>query len=238
VLAAAGAFSLFRQQAHGPTNEETGEAEMSRGAFITFEGPDGSGKSTQIRQLESYLTEKGVDVFLTREPGGTEIGEKIRHLILDPANHEMDHLTEALLYAASRAQHVAQAIRPALEQGRTVICDRFMDSSIVYQGFGRRLGTQVRIVNEIAVAGLVPDLTFLLLVDPIEGKRRISDGFLDRLEREGMEYYQAVYDGYLQLAKECPSRIVVIDGASTIEEIQNKIRQCTDRFLLDRERRP
>ncbi|PKM84212.1 MAG: dTMP kinase [Firmicutes bacterium HGW-Firmicutes-11] len=211
---------------------------MSRGAFITFEGPDGSGKSTQIRQLESYLTEKGVDVFLTREPGGTEIGEKIRHLILDPANHEMDHLTEALLYAASRAQHVAQAIRPALEQGRTVICDRFMDSSIVYQGFGRRLGTQVRIVNEIAVAGLVPDLTFLLLVDPIEGKRRISDGFLDRLEREGMEYYQAVYDGYLQLAKECPSRIVVIDGASTIEEIQNKIRQCTDRFLLDRERRP
>ena len=178
-----------------------------------------------------------MDVFLTREPGGTEIGEKIRHLILDIGNHEMDPLTEALLYAASRAQHVAQAIRPALEQGSMVICDRFMDSSIVYQGIGRRLGTQVRTVNEIAVAGIEPDLTFLLLVDPIEGKRRISDGPLDRLEREGMDYYQAVYDGYLQLARECPSRIVVIDGTKTIEDIQQEIRQCTDRFLSDKERR-
>lgn len=210
---------------------------MRRGIFITFEGPDGSGKSTQIKQLKSYLTEKGMDVFLTREPGGTEIGEKIRHLILDIGNHEMDPLTEALLYAASRAQHVAQAIRPALEQGSMVICDRFMDSSIVYQGIGRRLGTQVRTVNEIAVAGIEPDLTFLLLVDPIEGKRRISDGPLDRLEREGMDYYQAVYDGYLQLAKECPSRIVVIDGTKTIEDIQQEIRQCTDRFLSGKERR-
>lgn len=208
---------------------------MKRGLFLTFEGPDGSGKSTQIRLLCDDLRRRGFDVFLTREPGGTRIGETIRDLILDPANGEMAPMAEALLYAASRAQHVEEAIRPALERGRTVICDRFMDSSIVYQGYGRALGEPVRIVNEIAVAGLVPDLTFLLLVEPETSRERLRSGPLDRLEQESNAYYTAVYEGYLALAARYPERIRTIDGAMDREAIRIRIREELDIFLAQSE---
>jgi dTMP kinase len=204
---------------------------MRRGIFITFEGPDGAGKTTQIHRLRDYLTSKGTDLVLTREPGGTRIGEKIREIILDPEYQEMADLTEALLYASSRAQHVAEVIFPALKSGKTVICDRFMDSSIAYQGYGRKLGEKVRIINEIAVLGLIPDLTFLLLVDPGEGRRRISDGFLDRLELEEMQYHEEVYRGYMELAAQNTERMIVIDGSLKIDEISVKIIKETTAFL-------
>ncbi len=204
---------------------------MKKGLFISFEGPDGSGKSTQIVRLRNNLEKLSLPIFLTREPGGTFIGEKIRDLILDPVHEEMSDLTEALLYAASRAQHVAQTIKPALDEGKIVLCDRFMDSSIAYQGFGRKLGDRVRIINEIAVDGLVPDLTFLLLVDPYIGKERISHQALDRLEREELEYHRAVYEGYMNLLKNNRQRMVVIDGSDTISKVEADILDKAMEFL-------
>ena len=154
---------------------------MKKGLFITIEGPDGSGKSTQIEKLRVYLEKKGYKAILTREPGGTEISEKIRNIILDKNNKEMNNMTEALLYAASRAQHVAEVIKPALEMGETVICDRFIDSSIAYQGYGRGIGEPVRVINEYAVAGCMPDITFLLKLDPRIGKGRIKIEFIGHI---------------------------------------------------------
>ncbi|HZK01547.1 MAG TPA: dTMP kinase [Anaerovoracaceae bacterium] len=204
---------------------------MRQGFFITFEGPDGAGKTTQITKLRDYLAEQGLETILTREPGGTQIGEKIRNIILDPLYQEMGHMTEAILYAASRAQHVEEKILPSLNAGKTVICDRFVDSSIAYQGYGRKLGESVRKINEIAVRGLVPDLTFLLLVDPKVGKERISNGWLDRLEMEELNYHADVYAGYLEIASKNPHRILAIDGAREIEEISNEITLKMGEFL-------
>jgi dTMP kinase len=204
---------------------------MNRGLFITFEGPDGSGKTTQIERLRAFISEKGYDAILTREPGGTAISEKIREIILDKNNMEMDYMTEALLYAASRAQHVAQVIKPALESGKTVICDRFMDSSIVYQGYGRKLGDCVRVINEYAVGGCFPDITFLLKVDPAVGKNRIKAEEQDRLELEKLEYHLRVYQAYEELEKQYPERIIGIDASRSIEEISGEIQEHIDRLL-------
>ena len=203
---------------------------MKKGLFITFEGPDGSGKSTQISRLKKRLESLHISTVLTREPGGTLIGEKIREIILDVDHTEMDHLTEALLYAAARSQHVSQVIQPAIDGGEAVICDRFMDSSIAYQGFGRGLGDQVRVINEYAVRGLVPDLTFLLLLDPALGKKRIHRDY-DRLEKEEDEFHQKVYQGYMQLAAAFPERVVAIDAAKSILEIEEEINRHFDPLL-------
>jgi dTMP kinase len=203
---------------------------MNRGLFITFEGPDGSGKSTQIKNLKIRLEKKGLQTVLTREPGGTAISENIRKMILDVKNSEMDSLTEALLYAAARAQHVTEIILPALKSNKTVICDRFMDSSIAYQGYGRKLGDQVRIINEYAVRGLLPDITFLLLLDPSIGKERIKREY-DRLELEQIEFHQDVYQGYLEVAKNNPKRVIMIDATKSIMEIENEIELHLDGLM-------
>ncbi len=195
---------------------------MNQGLFITFEGPDGSGKTTQIKRVRQFLDEKGLKTLVTREPGGTVIGEKIRTIILDPLHSEMDPIAEAMLYAASRAQHTAQVILPAIAAGYAVICDRYMDSSIAYQGYGRKLGDSVRIINEIAVMGLIPDLTFLLMLDPEIGRRRIC-GELDRLELEKSAFLKDVYDGYLKLAEQNPERIMVIDANREMDAIESDI---------------
>lgn len=200
-----------------------------KGLFISFEGPDGSGKTTQIGYLKNYLEEIGHKVVVTREPGGTVISEKIRKMILDPAYSEMDDRTEVLLYAASRAQHVAEFILPHLEQGYTVLCDRFVDSSIVYQGYGRALGEQVREINEFAIKGCMPDITFLFKIDPAKGKKRITDH--DRLEMEGLEYHNTVYDAYLALEKIYPKRIKSINAEGTIEAIHHDIVEILRSFL-------
>lgn len=195
---------------------------MKKGLFISIEGPDGSGKSTQISLLRKYFEERGTDVVLTREPGGTPISEKIREIILDKNNKEMDAMTEALLYASSRAQHVAEVIKPALEAGKIVICDRFIDSSIAYQGYGRGLGDCVRVINEYAVRGCMPDVTFLLEMDPKIGKERISADDQDRLEQEKLEFHKKVFDGYMEIEKKF-DRIIGIDAARSIEEISADI---------------
>lgn len=204
---------------------------MSKGLLISVEGNDGAGKTTQVNKLEEHLTAEGIDFLLTREPGGTRISEKIREIILDPKNQEMTALTEAFLYASSRAQHVVETIRPALEKGKLVICDRFTDSSIAYQGYGRQLGEKVRIINEVATDHLSPDLTLLFLVNPEEGKKRISHKELDRLEMEAMDYHWKVYNGYKKLAEENPDRIVIIDGTKGIEEISREIIAVITAFI-------
>lgn len=202
-----------------------------RGLFITFEGPDGSGKSTQIELLREYLKSEKYDALITREPGGTRISEEIRDIILDRKNSDMSYMTEALLYAASRAQHVDQVIRPALDEGRVVISDRFIDSSIVYQGYGRRLGQVVEDINGYAVGDCLPDITFLLKIDPEIGIGRASDGKPDRIESEKISYHRSVYDAYLELEKKYPDRIYGLDGNHSIEEIQKKIRERIDELL-------
>ncbi len=204
---------------------------MDRGLFITFEGPDGSGKTTQIERLKTFIQSKGYDAILTREPGGTAISEKLREIVLDRNNMEMDYMTEALIYAAARAQHVAQVIKPALEEGRTVICDRFMDSSIVYQGYGRKLGDCVRIINEFAVRGCFPDITFLLKVDPEIGKLRIKADDQDRLELEKLDYHRTVFQAYEELERKYPERIIGIDAGRSIDEISKEIKEHIARLL-------
>ena len=206
---------------------------MGKGIFISIEGPDGSGKSTQISILKEYFSARGKEVLLTREPGGTAIGEKIREIILDRNNSEMVSMTEALLYAASRAQHVAQVIRPALQAGKIVICDRFVESSIAYQGYGRKLGESVRTINEYAVDGCLPDLTFLLKLDPKVGKGRIRFEEQDRLEQEKLDFHQRVYEGYAEL-EASTERMIGIDAERGIEEISRDIISEMERYLRER----
>ncbi len=202
-----------------------------QGYFITFEGPDGSGKSTQIQLIKQYFQEKGFDMVITREPGGTRISEKIRKIILDKTHVEMDYVTEALLYAASRAQHVSQVIMPALKEGKVVICDRFVDSSLVYQGVGRGLGERVRKINDIAIRGCVPDITFLFKISPEKGKKRIFHE--DRLDMEDLDYHTKVYQAYLELEKKYPERIKGINADRTIKEIHGDIKDCLEVLLTD-----
>ncbi|ERI95536.1 dTMP kinase [Clostridiales bacterium oral taxon 876 str. F0540] len=197
---------------------------MNKGLLITFEGPDGSGKSTQIELLKDYLEKKGFEIIFTREPGGTKISEKIRNIVLDNENKEMSSMCEALLYAASRAQLVSEVIKPALNEGKVVICDRFVESSIVYQGIGRNLGEdRVRSINLAATDGLRPDITFLLTIPFEEGLRRKSkQRSLDRLENSGDEFHKRVYDGYMNLV-DSAEYITSVDANRPMEDIHNDI---------------
>ena len=196
---------------------------MKKGIFISIEGPDGSGKSTQIENIKQFFKDKNMDIVFTREPGGTAIGERIRTIILDNNCSEMDYMTEAMLYAAARAQHVSQIIKPALAEGKIVVCDRFVDSSIAYQGYGRRLGEAVAVINSYAVAGCMPDVTFLMKIDPAVGKNRICKEQQDRLESEKEAFHNEVFKGYLELEKENPHRIFGIDASRSIEDIKKDI---------------
>lgn len=204
---------------------------MKKGLFITLEGPDGSGKTTQIEKIKDFLIQQGAQVIVTREPGGTIIGEKLRKLILNPEHTEMDAMTEALLYAAARAQHVAQVIEPALEKGQHVICDRFMDSSIAYQGYGRGLGDSVSIINAYAIKGCIPDITFLLKLDPALGKKRIDWEKQDRIEMEKADFHNRVFEGYEKLQQQFSDRIVAIDAEGEIGEITQEILSHIERLL-------
>lgn len=195
------------------------------GVFITFEGPDASGKTTQIRLLGEALRKEKIEPLITREPGGTAIGERIREILLDRSCAEMDPMTEMLLYAASRAQHVEQVIRPALAEGRIVISDRFTDSSIAYQGYGRNLGDLVARVNREASRNLQPDLTFLLITEPEHMRGRVASGQEDRMEAEGNVFHQKVLEGFLEIQKKNAERIVKIDGRLSIPEIAQRIQE-------------
>lgn len=209
------------------------------GLFITFEGVDGCGKSTQLKFLGEYLTQQGYDLLFTREPGGCDIAEKIRDLLLDVENAEMDSKTEALLYAASRAQHVAQVIRPALEAGKIVLCDRFIDSSIAYQGVGRGLGIDaVMDINRFAMAGVMPDKTFFLDFPPDLAFERMSKKRVhDRLELEKMHFHQKLYNGFVRLGELFPERIIRVDASGTKYETAEKIKNSMMEILAAREGR-
>ncbi|MDR6227137.1 dTMP kinase [Desmospora profundinema] len=192
------------------------------GLFITFEGPEGGGKSTQIGQLAHWLKERGWQVTLTREPGGTPIGDRVRTILLDPASSEMVLRTEMLLYAASRAQLVEQVIRPALDRGDVVLCDRYVDSSIVYQSVGR-LGAieEVIAINRIATGGLTPSRTYLLDLPVAEGMRRLQsrrEG-IDRMEGKGDSFHEQVRQGFLQLARRESDRFVTLDAVQSPEKV-------------------
>ena len=188
--------------------------------FITFEGPDGSGKSTIIQKVYDYLIENNYDVIKTREPGGSPIAEKIRNLILDTENIKMGYRTEALLYAASRAQHVEETILPALNENKIVLCDRFLISSLAYQGVGRGLGIEnVRNINYFAINGVFPDFVLFFDVDPITTlKRKSSLDTADRLEKEGNNFHERVYNGYKEILNS-EKNIEIIDATQSVEDV-------------------
>jgi len=205
-----------------------------KGLFITFEGPDGSGKTTQIELLANYLKEKGLQVITTIEPGGTKLGKKIREMLLDKENTGMSPRAETLLFQASRAELVSKVISPALESGAIVICDRFFDSTIVYQGIARGLGKEKIIDMSLwATGGLIPDITFLLSLDVDRGEERLEGSLRDRdrIEMEEERFKQLIFKGYLELAKDFSDRTVFVDAGLEIEEVFKTIKEKLDREL-------
>ncbi len=207
---------------------------MSRGKFITFEGPEGSGKTTQIELLKQYLSKKGNSVITTREPGGERIAEKIRRILLSP-QFSIEPVTELFLYAASRVQHVEKVIRPAIQKGKVVLCDRFADATMAYQSYGRKIPKEVvKAINKLATSGLKPDITILLDIDPDTGLKRARNvkgfykGSVDRIERESLAFHRRVRQGYLKLAKAEPERIKVVKVRGKIKDTQARIREIVE----------
>lgn len=213
----------------------------ARGRFITFEGPEGSGKSTQLRMLGERLRAAGIDVLETQEPGGTPIGVQIRHILLDSKNRELCPTAELLLMFASRAQNVDQSILPALSEGRTVLADRFTDSTLVYQGVGRGLGADVVYeLDRIACRGLVPDMTLVIDIDPEAGLARAhrrsarGDDSETRIEDQDIGFHRRVRDAYRQLAADEPRRVRLIDGSQTREAVAEEVWKAVEPLLAQR----
>lgn len=209
---------------------------MNKGLFITFEGPEGAGKTTILSMIVEELQREGVKVLQTREPGGIEIAEQIRRVILDKSNTAMDARTEALLYAAARRQHLVEKVKPALEEGFIVLCDRFIDSSLAYQGFARRLGIdEVYSINSFAIEGMMPQLTLYFDISPELGLERISkndEREVNRLDLENLPFHESVREGYLQLLKRFPERMTLINAAQEMdvvyEDAYQKIKSLID----------
>lgn len=211
-------------------------SDETSGVFIVLEGGEGAGKTTQLELLEEWLTETGRTVLRTREPGGTAIGERIRSLVLDHGQGEVDPRTEALLFAASRAAHVTQKIMPALRSGTVVLCDRYLDSSLAYQGAGRGLGVvQVAQINEWATQGLQPDVTVLLDLDPAVSaeRREARDGGAggDRIESADIEFHAALRQAFLDRAAAAPGRYLVLDATESVESVHQAVRSRLEPLL-------
>ena len=205
------------------------------GIFIAFEGVEGSGKGTQVRLAKEFFEHEGFDVLVTREPGGTPVGEQVRELLLDPDTGRIEPRTEALLFSASRAQHVATVIRPALAEGKVVLCDRYVDSSLAYQGVARGLGEpDVLTLNVWATQGLFPDLVILLHLEPELGLLRSTEA-PDRMELESGAFHAKVADAYLRIAEEHPERFVMIEADETPEVVQKHVEEALRKLLHDRE---
>ena len=204
-----------------------------RGTLITFEGPEGGGKSLQIQKLGEYLKNKGFKVLTLREPGQTKIGEKIRQILLDPKNKNLVPRAETLLFEASRAQLVEEIIKPALAQGIIVLIDRFFDSTTAYQGYGRQLPVEkIEMLNDFATGGLKPDLTILLDLEVEEGlKRREKSGKKDRIDMESLKFHQKVREGYLEIARKNPRRWRIVDASKSPEEVFEEIKKAVEEEL-------
>ncbi len=211
----------------------------ARGVFITIEGPEGAGKTTQARLLHEHLRDRDAVIY-TREPGGTALGERIRAVLLDEGNTAMSPQTEMLLFAASRAQFVAEVVEPALRDGRLVLSERYVDASVAYQGYGRGLAVDlVRQVNAAATRGVMPDLTILLDIDPAVGLRRAREtagkegrrGHGDRLEQEDLSFHTRVRAGFLAIAHEEPDRVRIVDGSRTQRGVHDEIVRLVEGFL-------
>jgi dTMP kinase len=203
---------------------------MPRGLFITGEGTDGSGKTTQLSLIRDYIEKTGREIVFLREPGGTKISEQIRDIILKQENTEMSSNTEMFLYAAARAQLIEEVIRPALQEGKIVICDRFVDSTYAYQGYGRELPLEMLVqVNKIAVGEVMPDATFFFDLNPEAAlERKSATAVADRIESEEIDFHRRVYEGYIQLAKKEPERIYRIDSNRPIEAVWNDVKAVLD----------
>jgi dTMP kinase len=203
---------------------------VDRSVFITFEGIEGCGKSTQAGLLRELLEGRGLSVLVTREPGGSPIGEQIRHILLDPGNHGMVALAELLLYEASRCQHVEAVIKPALDAGKVVICDRFFDASTAYQGYARGLDiAMVGRLNLVATGGRKPDLTIVLDLPVDMGLMRLGRN-LDRIESEAVEFHERVRQGYLKIAENEPGRVKVVNAGGTIDDTFLEVKRLIDRL--------
>ncbi|MFB3884098.1 MAG: dTMP kinase [Thermodesulfobacteriota bacterium] len=208
--------------------------------FITFEGVEGSGKTTQIERLKRYLAQKGIACRVTREPGGSPIGEKVRKILLNPDHQEMSPLSELLLYEASRAQHVTEVVKPLLKKGRVVLCDRFSDASVAYQGYGRKVDLKwVERLNRLSSQGIRPDITFLLdcpsdigLKRALQRNRALKREKEDRFEREKIQFHHRVRRGYLSIARKDPERVKVIDTREGEEKVFEKIRRIVDELIV------
>jgi dTMP kinase len=213
---------------------------MQKGIFITFEGPEGSGKSTQSKIVYEFFKEKGMDLLWTREPGGSEICSQIRRVLLEPGNSDMDDYTEVLLLAADRNEHVANVIKPALAQGKTVICDRFADSTLAYQGYGRGIDMEhLKYLHHMVTRGLSPDLTVLVDIDVEKGLKRVQTrGEVaggDRIERQKIDFHHRLRKGYLEMAGNYPERYEIVDGFRTLKEVNADInKRIADRFEIFR----
>jgi dTMP kinase len=212
-----------------------------RGIFVTFEGVEGSGKSTQVEALARHLARRGVPHTVTREPGGTAVGEEVRRILLDLGHTGMLPLTELFLYLASRAEHTASVVRPRLERGEVVISDRYADASVAYQGGGRELGASfVHPLNQVATAGVKPSVTFLLDLDPEEGLSRLAaargETGRDRIESEALEFHRRVRETYLALAGRESERVVVIDAREAASEIASVVATKVDALLTEQSR--
>lgn len=208
---------------------------MNNGIFITFEGPEGAGKTTILTMLAETLQKEEVKVIQTREPGGIEIAEQIRGVILDKKNTAMDARTEALLYAAARRQHLVEKVKPALEEGFVVLCDRFIDSSLAYQGYARGLGIdEVYSINSFAIEGMMPRLTLYFDIEPELGLERINksdEREVNRLDLEELHFHQSVREGYLQLLKRFPERMTLLNAARTVEAVYEEAYQKIKRLI-------
>lgn len=203
---------------------------MKKGLFITFEGTDGCGKTTQIELLKRYLEENGYKVVLTREPGAKGLGEKLREILLN-YDGDVSSNCESFLFLADRAQHIDMLIKPAIERGEVVLCDRHTDSTVAYQGYGRGLDlNQIKMLNDIATNGVKPDMTFVFDIDIETAQKRVGKT-KDRMESAGIEFFKRVRQGYLEIAKSEPERVKVLDATQTIETIANQVKEYIDTKL-------
>lgn len=204
---------------------------MKKGLFITFEGADGCGKTTQMKLLADYLKSQGLEVVLTREPGGKGLGERVREILLN-YDGEVSDRCESFLFLADRAQNIDIIVNPAVEQGKIVLCDRHIDSTVAYQGYGRGLDLdRIKVLNNLATNGKKPDLTIIFDIDVETSMKRVGSE-KDRMESAGIEFHNKVRNGYLEIAKEEPDRIKVVDACKTIEEVFEDVKKLADNYLF------